>query len=109
MLALNEDDATDDQGFPLSEFAPRTANFIDCSWSIPHEAANDAGEDVIGQKPREYRRYEITIASSVVVESSDRIELKEDPNVSDIRTLEVTAVTNQTNVAKMIYATELAE
>lgn len=103
---------SDDQGFPTKTFEPRTEDFFPCIWKTKSEADQRTGDQTIGNQARSIIRFAVTIPhiigeDAVVVEPSDRIELKLEVGAEEFVTHDVVAVIPRSGVNLLIYTTDI--
>ena len=105
-LSLDDNTATDAQGFISSGFTPRTDGFLPCSW-IPQKKLPEEIE--IANQTRSSAVYKISVAPGVICDPSDRVEIRFKLSQPETRSLEIVSVVNQNNVFRQIYAVDIEE
>ena len=106
---VSGNEATDAQGFPVSSFTPRTANYLRCAWK-----AIKIDEKTIATQTRGLCGYEISVAqmiggTQIIAKPSDRLELKLKIGATESETLEIVALQNVSGVIWTIYAVDINE
>lgn len=104
--SLSDNTATDAQGFISSDHAPRTIEFLPCSW-IPQKKLPEEIE--IAAQTRATAVYKISVAFGTIVKPSDKLELRFKLGAVETQFLEIISVVNHTNVFWQVYAVDIEE